>query len=82
MRLSISLEEPLPKGKPDKDIANCGNTLYHTAIYTIIQTTFELLKHMNQNIKKLGNLSPGPRKKHFYIIIRNYGLISVFKEIV
>jgi hypothetical protein len=53
-----------------------------SAIYTIKQTTFKLLKHMKQNIKESGNLSSGPRKKYFYIIIRNYGLISVFKKII
>jgi hypothetical protein len=84
MGLNMSLEEPLPKGQPDRHrklweqfISQLGS-----AIYTIKQTTFKLLKHMNQNIEESGSLIPGPRKTHFYIIIRNYGLISVFKEII
>jgi len=32
---------------------------------------------MNQNIKESGNLSPDRRKKHFYVIVRNYGLICL-----
>jgi hypothetical protein len=37
---------------------------------------------MNPNTKESGNVSPAPRKKDFYIIVRNCGLISVFKEII
>jgi len=47
-------------------------SLLESAVYTIKQTTFKLLKPTKQNIKESGNLSPGPRKKGFYIIIRNY----------
>ena len=53
-----------------------------SAIHTIKQTTLKLVKHMKQNIRESGNLSYGPRKKYFYIIIRSYGLISVFKKII
>jgi len=30
MGLNIGLEEPLPRGKPDKDMANSGNNLCNT----------------------------------------------------
>jgi transposase len=83
MRLSVSLEETLTKRKP-KTSPILGTIYITLKICHIHNKTnqFKLLKHIKQIVKKLRNLSPGPRKKHLYIVIRNYGLMSVLKEII
>jgi len=73
MGLNISLEELLPRRRPDKDIREFWEQFIshlESTIYTAKQTKFKLLKHMKQNIEESGNLSPGPRKEHFYVIVR------------
>jgi len=53
-----------------------------SAIYTIKLNTFKLLKYMNKDNNESAIINPGPNKEtFFYIIIRNYGLIMLFKKI-
>jgi hypothetical protein len=37
---------------------------------------------MNKDIKESANIKPGPSKEIFYIIIRNYGVITFFKKFI
>jgi hypothetical protein len=44
--------------------------------------TFKLLKHMNEILKNQHVQTLVQEKKYFYNIVRNYGLITLFKKIL
>jgi hypothetical protein len=63
------------------NVASSVKNKLESAIYTIKPNTFKLLKHMNNDITESAHVNPGPSKETFYIIMRNYGLLTLFKKI-
>lgn len=51
----------MPKEKSEKDNENSGNNFYHLKFdtYNRKPNIFQVLKHMNKDIKELANIKPG-----------------------